>query len=123
MVPAPAGRKRFGWAEKRDTEYEQAALRHRFRIAAWSLLFLALVAGFIVWLAWKPLRTPVLLAVVTDCEFPLPPNAWAQEDAERLQTLDRQEVLKCCHGPVGIQGVGRRRTPPATRGHPARRPP
>ena len=96
--PRDAGRKR-GWAEKRDTHYERAAIRHRFRIAAWSFLFLALVAGFIVWLAWKPLRTPVLVAVVTDCPFPLPPNSWAKEDMERLQTLDRQEVLKCISTP------------------------
>ena len=70
-------------------------MRHGLRIAAWSLLFLALLAGFVVWLVWTPLRTPLILAVATDCEAPLPPNAWAREDAERLQVLDRQEVLKC----------------------------
>jgi Mg-chelatase subunit ChlD len=70
-------------------------MRHGVRIAAWSLFFLGLVAGFIVWLVWTPLRTPVLVAVATNCDAPLPPNAWAQEDAERLQSLDREEVLKC----------------------------
>ena len=55
---------------------------------------------------WTPLRTPVLVAVVTDCESPLPPNAWAQEDAERLQILDRQEVLKCSHGPWESKELG-----------------
>jgi len=93
--PRPAGRKGSGWAEKKDATYQRAAVRHGLRIALWSLLFLSLLASFVAWLVWTPLRTPVIVAVVTNCEAPLPPNAWTQEDAERLQTLDQQEVLKC----------------------------
>jgi len=93
--PHPAGRKGSGWAEKKDATYQHAAVRHGLRIAAWSLLFLSLLAGFVVWLVWTPLRTPLIIATATNCESPLAPNAWAREDAERLQILDQEEVLKC----------------------------
>jgi len=93
--PHPAGRKGSGWSERKDTSYQQATTRHGLRIAAWSLLFLAMLAGFVAWLVWTPLRTPIIVAIATNCESPLPPNAWAAEDAERLQLLDQQEVLKC----------------------------
>ena len=91
---APGG-KLGGWAEKKDVQYERAAVRHGVRIAAWLLLLLAMIVGFIVWLVWTPLRTPILVAVVTNNDAALPPNAWAQEDAERLEALDQQQVLKC----------------------------
>ncbi len=105
-TPRPAERKGRGWAQKQGADYEQAATRHGFRIATWLMLFLLLIGGFIAWLVWTPLRTPVLVAVVTNCEAPLPPNAWAQEDAGRLQLLDRQEVLKCSTVPWESKELG-----------------
>jgi Mg-chelatase subunit ChlD len=97
---APAtGRKAAGWAEKKGADYQRTVRRHKFRIAAWSLLFLGLIAAFILYLLPTPVPTPFLVAVVTDYEAPVPPNAWAEEDAEGLQDLDRQRVLKCIRIP------------------------
>jgi hypothetical protein len=91
----PAPQKRAGWTEKPDQEYERSALRHRAKIVGWSLLFLVLIVGFVVWLIWTPMRTPFLISAVTNYGFPIPPNAWAKEDAERFSSLDKKEVLKC----------------------------
>jgi hypothetical protein len=65
-APRPTGRRVAGWAERKSVDFERAAMRHRFKIATWSLLFLALIVGFLVWLFWTPVRTPILVAVVTD---------------------------------------------------------
>ncbi len=105
-VPRPAERKGRGWTQKQGADYEQAATRHGFRIATWLLLFLLLIGGFILWLVWTPLRTPLLVAVVTNYDAPIPPNAWAQEDALRLKLLDQQEVLKCSMVPWESKELG-----------------
>jgi hypothetical protein len=93
--PVPSERAKGGWTKKTDRTYEHAAARHRLKIAVWSLLLVALVAGFIIWLIWTPMRTPFLLAAVTDYAAPILPNAWASEDIQRFLALDKAEVLKC----------------------------
>jgi hypothetical protein len=93
--PSSSARAKGGWTKSADHAYERAAARHRLKIAVWSLLFLALVAGFIVWLIWTPMRTPFLIAAVTDYSAPIPPNAWAGEDAQRFLALDKSEILTC----------------------------
>ncbi len=95
---APPGRRR-GWTQRTDRTYERAALRYRLKIAAWLALALLLVAGFVVWLVWTPLRTPFLVATVTNYGPPISPNAWAREDVERFHGLDQAEVLKCSEVP------------------------
>lgn len=83
-----------GWAKKKDRGYERAARWHRLRIGIWILLLAGLIGGFVVWLIWTPMRTPFLVAVVTDYPAPIPPNGFAQEDRERLRELDAEEILK-----------------------------
>ncbi|GAF73470.1 unnamed protein product, partial [marine sediment metagenome] len=89
-----ARQKSGGWAEKKDRDYERAALRHRTRIVLWSLLFIVLIAVFIRWLIPKPMPTPFLVAVVTDYQQPVPPNAWTTEDVEQLRSLHDERILK-----------------------------
>lgn len=94
-TPATPTGRRAGWARQADRSYEQSAVRYRLKVAGWLLLFVALVAGFVVWLVWTPVRTPFLAAAVTNYGAPLPPNAWAREDYERFLTLDQAEIIKC----------------------------
>jgi len=54
-----------------------------------------LVAGFVAWLVWTPVRTPFVIAAVTAYGPPAAPNAWAREDLDRFRELDQAEVLKC----------------------------
>ena len=86
----PAGARVAGWAESPDREYQRAILRYRLKVGFWSLLFLALVVGFILVLIWWPERTPLLATAVTDYDAPLPPNAWAREDLDRLFDLGKE---------------------------------
>ena len=58
-------------------------------------LAVALIAGFLVYLMYRPMRTPLLMAAATDYAPPWPPNAWAKEDLQGLTVLDRQEVATC----------------------------
>ena len=106
----------------RNTAQDRAAAWHGVRIAAWGLLFLGLVAGFIAWLVWTPVRTPVLVAVVTADQSPLPPNAWAQEDVERLQRPRPAGSAEMFADLLGLERVGPGRTPPRIGGHGPRRP-
>lgn len=96
-TPAPMGRPAAAkgglWSQKRDRSHEQAVLRHRLRLAGWGFLFLVLIVGFTIWLIWTPKRTPMLVAAVTDYDSPLPPNAWAKEDIDRLFDLDKEEII------------------------------
>ena len=94
-----SGDRRRAWAQRADRTYERAALRYRFKVAAWLALALLLVAGFVVWLVWTPLRTPFLVATITNYGAPIAPNGWAREDVERFHGLDEAEVLKCSEVP------------------------
>lgn len=69
--------------------------RHRIRAIAVALLFLvtiALTASWVAELAYRPRLTPVIAATVTDYSWPVHPNGWAREDAQRLATLEDQSV-------------------------------
>ncbi len=83
-----------GWAKKADDGVQRTIMRYRTKVFLWSALFLALVAGFVVWLIWTPVLTPVIVAAALNYEYPLPPNAFAREDAARLTDLHAKEVVK-----------------------------
>ena len=83
----PARGKTAGWAESRNRDFDREILRFRLKMGFWSLLFLTLVFGFVLVLLWWPQRTPLLVVAVTDYRAPLPPNAWADEDIDRLRQL------------------------------------
>ena len=87
----PAGR--GGWTQRRDRGRDQAVLRYRTRVAAWFLLFAALTVGFIVYVFYLPVRTPLVIAAAARCEAPLAPNAWVCEDVEHLLSLKAEEIV------------------------------
>ena len=65
-------------------------------MALWGFLFLGLVAYLIYWLIPWPVRPPLLIATVTQYDYPLPPNAWAEEDQGLLLGLDgNQKIVRC----------------------------
>lgn len=69
--------------------------RRRIRAIAVGLLLAATLGLTALWIeqvVFRPRLTPVLLATVTDYAWPVDPNAWASEDAERLRLLHRQSL-------------------------------
>jgi hypothetical protein len=90
-----AAAKGAGWAQQPDRSAESATRWHRVQVGGWFLLAVTLIAGFLVYLMYRPMRTPLLMAAVTRYAPPWPPNAWAQEDVQGLAVLDRREVATC----------------------------
>ena len=101
------GQKQGGWTQRKDRDYDRAARRHRIRIAAWSLLLVALIVGFCIKVFWWPVKTPFLVATATNYRAPIPPNAWAREDAARLETLDAVRKLQYTDVPWDDKESGR----------------
>ena len=89
-----AGRKNRIWTTPADAEGKQAVRRHRAQVVIWSLIAAALIGGFIWWVVYSPVRTPLIVATVTVYDAPIPPNAWAKEDAERFGPLQDDEIVK-----------------------------
>jgi hypothetical protein len=83
----PRAAKAGGWAKKADDGVERSVARYRTKVFLWSAIFLALVAGFVVWLLWTPKLTPFLAVAAVNYEYPLPPNAFVREDANRFRGL------------------------------------
>ena len=106
----PPGSSQAGW---RGSRRQQEVARHRwqhdpvaassgrpltrgpwrkFRILAYFGLAGGLLALLVYYLLYSPARTPVLAVVATQYDWPLVPNAWAQEDWQGLADLDRQTL-------------------------------
>ncbi len=79
------------------------------KVGGWLLLTLTLIAGFLIYLMYRPMRTPLLMAAATQYALPWPPNAWAKEDLQGLTVLDRQEVATCVQLPWESNDDGLRR--------------
>ncbi len=85
----PVGQKAGRWTQKKDRSYNRDRSRYRAKLAIWSLLLLGLI-GTLVWAVWGSYaKTPILVAVVTEYDLPIPPNAWADEDHELLKRLGK----------------------------------
>ena len=61
--------------------------RRRLKLAASAVVFLALLGAFAVKLLFRAPPTPLLAAAVMRYADPLPPNAWAYKDVERMKQL------------------------------------
>ena len=79
------------------------------KVGLWLLLAVTLTGGFLYYLMYRPIRTPLLMAAATRYAPPWPPNAWAREDLEALTALDRQEVATCLVIPWESNAEGLRR--------------
>ena len=106
---ASAAAKGAGWAQRPDRSAESATRWHRVKVGGWLLLALTLIGGFLFYLMYRPMRTPLLMAAATQYAHPWPPNAWAKEDLQGLTVLDRQEVATCLSIPWESNAEGLRR--------------
>jgi hypothetical protein len=77
----------------------------RSRVSLWVLLFAGLVAWFVRSVSFAPIQTPLIALEAARYEWPLPPNAWAQEDLDGLATLHAQNIF-VTHLPVERQNAG-----------------
>ncbi|MCS7469546.1 VWA domain-containing protein [Stieleria sp. ICT_E10.1] len=70
-------------------------LWRRSRQFLWGALLLAALLLF-VWLIWllllSPKRTPMVVLSAAPYSWPLPPNAWAKEDFEKLAAMDGETI-------------------------------
>jgi len=85
---------RHRWQQARSADplqqlYKQRRHR-RLRVGVLMAIFLVATGGFLAAILKAPVRTPVLVGIATDYQWPLPPNAWAREDRIALSTLHGQ---------------------------------
>lgn len=85
-APAAKADKGHDWARKKQDDSEKLIWIFRAKIAFGVLLTVGLFA-LIVWMLPRPTTTPFISLVVTDYEYPLPPNAWAYDDVENIRRV------------------------------------
>lgn len=75
------------WEQNQDKDLAAEANRKNRKRRVKALIFSGLallLLGLLIAYMWPRPVTPVIAAVVTEYEYPVPPNAWALEDFERL---------------------------------------
>ncbi len=80
------------WNGQPMSRVHNRELWRRSRLAALTLLFLGLVALFVYELWFRPIQTPLIAISAPPYAWPLPPNAWAQEDLRGLGQLDDESL-------------------------------
>jgi hypothetical protein len=80
-------------ARQEDPAVSGRGVWQRLRV----VLLLALFAGLVGWFAYSvsfaPVQTPVIVVEAARYEWPLPPNAWAEEDLDALAALHSQNIF------------------------------
>lgn len=89
-----------GKAPQPLAELKVRTRRRRLRIVALLIVVIGLFGLWTYALLFNAVQTPFVSLVATDYEWPLPPNAWAQEDVLNLAAFDRQ-TLNVAHVPSG----------------------
>jgi len=85
-----------GYMRVRDKSDKGIANAYWRNVALWGVLFLGLAGYLVYWLLFWPVRPPLLIATITQYDYPLPPNAWTEEDQELLLGLDgNQKIVRC----------------------------
>ena len=74
------------------TQLRVRTRRQRVRIAILLLVLAAALGFWLQGLLFRPVQTPLVAVLATDYEWPFPPNAWAREDLDGLQTLHGRTV-------------------------------
>ncbi|MCA9131958.1 MAG: VWA domain-containing protein [Planctomycetales bacterium] len=99
----PSGSRSRGRTQARHRWQGQETLRGQFLATLhlhgvkvlWTTLFGAALLLFI-WLIWllifAPKRTPLVVLAAAPYSWPLPPNAWATEDFQKLAALDGKNI-------------------------------
>ncbi len=77
-----------GWNSQPQDQLRGRDVWRRFRIGIWLLLALGLVALLVDELWFRPVQTPLLAISAPAYVWPLPPDAWSNEDLAGLADLD-----------------------------------
>lgn len=79
-------RPRHEWQDKAGTPgWIKAQRKNWAKKGIWTVVIFGLVAAFLYYLFWLPRPTPLIIATIAYYPDPIPPNAWAAEDAEAFQ--------------------------------------
>jgi hypothetical protein len=88
--------RRHGWQQGGTVQpLTQLRVKNRARQLKFGFLLAVLLALFGFWLyslLFRAVQTPFVAITATDYTWPLPPNAWAQEDLEGLRDLDGKSL-------------------------------
>ncbi len=87
------GRRPGGWSQREDKAPLRAGQRHRLKVALGFIGLMLLLAGFVIYLLYRPIRTPLIVLAATDYRWPVPPNSLAEEDAHRFARLGEEEIV------------------------------
>ena len=82
--PAAGGRSEKAWTQPTRKDASGSFVSYRFKLAALGLLSVVLSGVLIAYLLYRPVKVPVVALAVTQYRAPIPPNAMALEDIERL---------------------------------------
>lgn len=63
------------------------------KVGAFLLAFVGLLSLFVYQLWFRPIQTPLIVISAPAYAYPLPPDAWSQEDLAGLADLDGEESL------------------------------
>ena len=80
------------WSTQPQDRMHQREFWRRLRIGGLLLLFVGLLALFVYQLWFRPIQTPLVAISAPAYAFPLPPNAWSQEDLQGLADLDDESI-------------------------------
>ncbi|HEX4147844.1 MAG TPA: hypothetical protein VHY20_02610, partial [Pirellulales bacterium] len=85
------------WQQETQRQQDPATIGRgvwfRLRVGLLVVLFVGLFCWFVYSVSFAPIQTPLVVLDAARYEWPLPPNAWAEEDLNALASLDGQNVL------------------------------
>lgn len=83
---AAAGSKGHDWARHKTDDSAKLIWIFRAKVALGVLAIIGLFAA-IVWMLPRPTTTPFISLVISEYQYPAPPNAWAYDDVENIRRL------------------------------------
>ena len=86
--PVVRPKSQWGWRQREDRHDSANRRNFLLRVKAGLVTFTALVlVGVVIWIIFTfPVKTPLIVAAITQYEVPIPPNSWAREDVNRFQS-------------------------------------
>ena len=84
-----------GYMQRPDRREDVEKWAFRRKLALWATLFLTLVGVLLYVIIWWPRRPPLVIAAITNYNYPLPPNGWAEEDRNLLMRLEGDKIVRC----------------------------
>lgn len=101
---AAAGKEGHDWAKRRTDDSAKLLWIFRAKIAFGVVMAIGLFV--VLWALLKPPKTtPFISLVISEYQFPVPPNAWAYDDVENIRDLLSREGENRTGGePLSVSG-------------------